>query len=259
MAWAAPAAIPSKEARSVDGLSACLLVRPPLRDKNRLALAAEDPAQLLALALDRDPRALRVLVRLLAPVIHVRVARIVARHRTAQADLHQRRQQIGDLTQEVFAALFEDDARPLRAWDPRRGMSLLGYVGLIAEHQTMCVLRSGRRNPWREELFADDEGSASIGVAPIAEARVASRELLLAVVDRMRAELTPKALELFQRIVVDEEPVESVCQATGLTTDAVYAWRSRLGKIARRIAADLDAPSNMSGSAQPRTYKQESA
>jgi RNA polymerase sigma-70 factor (ECF subfamily) len=211
----------------------------------------------LRLALERDEGARRALIRLLAPVIHVRVARVVERHRRVQADLRQRRQQIEDFTQEVFVTLFRDDARALRAWVPERGLSLLGYVGMIAEHTTMGLLRSGRRNPWRDELFVDGEEQASLDTTPPPDAVLHSRDLLLTVVARMRAELTPKGLELFDRLIVNEEPVEAVCAATGLNRDAVYAWRSRLGKLARKIASEVEHASDLSDSVTGRVVESE--
>jgi len=41
------------------------------------------------------------------------------------------RQEVADLIQEVFMALFADDARVLRSWQPERGLSLDNFVGLV--------------------------------------------------------------------------------------------------------------------------------
>ena len=48
--------------------------------------------------------------------------------------------------------------------------------------------------------------------------------------------------------MIDEVAIEAICAQTAMTHDAVYAWRSRLGKLARKLLAEItadagDAPS----------------
>src|SRR5579883_2724873 len=104
--------------------------------------------ELLRRALAGDRAAARELVVLLSPVVHARVARKLFRSGLARKQGRELRQEIEDFVQEVFVALFADGGRPLRAWDPTRGLSLLNFVGLISEHQVDAILRSGRRSPW---------------------------------------------------------------------------------------------------------------
>jgi hypothetical protein len=42
--------------------------------------------------------------------------------------------------------------------------------------------------------------------------------------------------------MVEERTIVDVCEATGMTTDAVYAFRSRLGKLVRRLVDELEPP-----------------
>ena len=60
--------------------------------------------------------------------------------------------------------------------------------------------------------------------------------------DRLRETLTPRGLELFQRLIVNEEPPSAVMAATGLSRDAIYQWKARLLHALRKVAAELDAP-----------------
>jgi RNA polymerase sigma-70 factor (ECF subfamily) len=199
--------------------------------------------EVFARALGREPDAVRSLIAAVAPVVQARVARAVLRQRSTRAQGRDVREEVRDLSQEVFAALFDDDARALRAWRPSGGLSLANYVGLIAEHQVANVFRSGKRRPWTDspmvdedvDAFALESGSVS------ADRRVASRELYERLLDRLRAELSPRGLELFHALIVQEQPVDDVCAQTGLTTDAVYAWRSRLAKLVRKLAVELDS------------------
>src|SRR5262245_1194983 len=98
-------------------------------------------------ALAGDEGAVRQLVDELGPVIQARVARALLRRASGRSV----RQEVEDLTQEVFASLFEDDGRILRAWDETRGLSLKNFVGLVAGRQATSILRSGRTTPWRDD------------------------------------------------------------------------------------------------------------
>jgi DNA-directed RNA polymerase specialized sigma24 family protein len=151
-------------------------------------------------------------------------------------------QDASDMVQDVFLSLFQSDGKALRAWDPARGMSFDSFVGLLAQHQVISILRSGRTAPWREEP-ADMERLEAVGTAAATpEAVISSRENLRELLDRLRERLSPRGLELFQRIVIDEEPAESLLATTGLTRDAIYQWKSRLHRIIRTVASEMDLP-----------------
>lgn len=186
-------------------------------------------------ALAGDAAAVRWLVRHLSPVIQARVARALLRRAFGGRST---RQEVEDMTQEVFVALFEDSGKVLRSWQPERGMSLANFIGLVAERQVTAILRSGRRSPWTEDptLVEEMERPSDHALGP--EARVASQQLLAVLLDRVRATLSPKGLDLFERLFVREESVEAVCAATAMSHDAVYAWRSRLGKLVRAFLAE---------------------
>lgn len=143
------------------------------------------------------------------------------------------------MTQEVFLSLFDDGGHALRAWVPARGLSLANFVGLVAERQVSSILRSGRRSPWTEDPTDAEALDVSAGSVEGPEGGVVSRDLLAAVVERVRLELSPKGLILFQLLVVDEASVETVCAELSMLPDAVYAWRSRLAKLVRRVATEL--------------------
>jgi DNA-directed RNA polymerase specialized sigma24 family protein len=202
-------------------------------------MSEQNGPELLRRALAGDRAATRGLVDLLSPVVHARVARALLRSNRGRKQGRDLRQDIEDFVQEVFAALLVDRGRLLRGWDPARGMSLLNFTGLLAEHQVSSILRSGRRSPWSEEATEGASIELRAGATESAHGRVASREVLAKIVERMRAELTPTGAEMFQLLVVEEKSVEEACHQTGMTPDAVYAWRSRLGKQARSIRDEL--------------------
>jgi RNA polymerase sigma-70 factor (ECF subfamily) len=139
--------------------------------------------------------------------------------------------------QQVFLTLFDQRGRVLASWDPARGLSLDNFVGLVAERQVLSILRSGKRDPWREDptLVEDMDGPSE---EPDPEEAAASREELELLLARMREALSPLGWQLFDLLYLQERSVSEVEAATGLSADAVYAWRSRLRKLARSLLGD---------------------
>lgn len=199
---------------------------------------SDDDAKRVALALGGNALAARELVDALVVVVQARVARALmrSRGRSAGRDVHQ---DVADLTQQIFEVLFADGGRVLRSWDAARGLSLANFVGLVAEREVASILRSGRRSPWTDDPTLDDELTAVAGTTPSAEAEVSSQQELAELLDRLRERLSPLGLSLFRRLFVDEASVDEVCAETGMTSDAIYAWRSRLGRLARELLAEI--------------------
>jgi len=186
-------------------------------------------------ALAGEAAAVEWLVALLSPVIQARVARALMRRAGGGRST---RQEVEDLTQEVFLALFDNGGKVLRSWEPDRGMSLTNFVGLVAEREVASILRSGRRSPWTEDPTLSEELERASDDAQGPEARMISQEILAALLERVRETLSPKGLDLFERLYVRQESVEAVCSTTGMSHHAVYAWRSRLGKLVRTFVAE---------------------
>lgn len=185
-------------------------------------------------AIAREPAAVHALVTLLRPTIEARVVRGLTRSTRGRRSA---RQEVEDLVQEVFLALFDNDARALRAWDPARAV-LPAFISVVAEHEVASILRSGKRRPYRDE----EDGGIEVDTFTSGgsfESIVESQDLLDALLERLRAELSPKGLDLFYALLVDEQPVEDICARMAMNRDAVYAWKSRLGKLVRKLAAEL--------------------
>jgi RNA polymerase sigma-70 factor (ECF subfamily) len=197
-----------------------------------------DDGALVTKVLAGDERAATELVRRVLPAVQARVARVLVRRGSRGRNV---RQEVEDLTQEVFTSFFERDGHVLRAWDVTRGLSLASFCGLVAERQVASVLRSGRRSPFTEEATEDERLNQGLTVAADAEVRALGREKLARLEGRLLESLTPRGLVLFERLVVGEEPVEEVARTMNMTHDAVYAWRSRLARLLRTLAAELDS------------------
>ncbi|MEM1179945.1 MAG: sigma-70 family RNA polymerase sigma factor [Acidobacteriota bacterium] len=192
----------------------------------------------LARALDGDSELLERLIDRLTPVIQVRAARTLLR-RFPTASPERLRDEVEDLVQEVMVALFSEGARVLRNWDPDRGLSLQNYVGLVAERLVLTVIQS-RRKTWPAEFRPHEDLD---GPAPERdpESRLTARQALGAMVERLRAELSPQGFELFTLLFVKELSVDEVRERTGLSGDAVYAWRSRLRRKTRNLVQNMSS------------------
>ncbi len=188
-------------------------------------------------ALRRDPVAARRLVEGLTPFIQKRVNAALSR-RSAAARGRITRQEVLDMTQEVLLSLFERDGKVLRSWDRDKGRSLTSFVSLVAERQVSTILKSGKRSPWREEPTETAKLDRA-DAGPLPEDRVASSQLLRRLVEGLRERTSPLGLQMFEALYVAEREVAEVAQAFEMKADAVYAWRSRLRKLVRKLAAEL--------------------
>jgi RNA polymerase sigma-70 factor (ECF subfamily) len=191
----------------------------------------------LEMALEGETRAVDRLVDGLSPVIQERVARALVRGATRRPNL---RTVVEDLTQEIFLELFDDGCRILRSWQPERGLSLESFVAMVAERRVISRLRRKRRNPWTEEPTEIQELDRQ-APAPSADETVIGRDRLGRMLRRLRKELAPQGWHLFELLFVEERSVVEIEASTRLSPAAIYAWRSRLRRLARRLR-DEDSP-----------------
>jgi RNA polymerase sigma-70 factor (ECF subfamily) len=192
---------------------------------------------LVARALEGERGALATLVERLTPVIQSRAAHWLMRQRGARA--RNVRQEVEDLTQEVFLALFAQNGKILRSWEMERGLTLEKFVGLIAERQIVSILRTHKRNPWRDDPTLVEDLEKDLPSNAPAEEIVASRDALERLFERLKRDLSPLGWHLFDLIYVQQQSVEEVIRATAMSADAVYAWRSRLSRLARACYVEL--------------------
>lgn len=184
-------------------------------------------------ALRGDRAGMTALVQELRPAVQAEVA--YALMRRSEQTGPSLRQDLADHVQEVFVSLLAKDGKVLRSWDPNGGRSLTSFVRLIARRHVATTLRSGRKNPWREAP-TDSEVLESVPEREEHARRVESADLLGRVLQCIYERLDERGLLLFQMLYVEERSVEEAQASTGMTRDAVYAWRSRLRKMVRDIS-----------------------
>jgi RNA polymerase sigma-70 factor, ECF subfamily len=196
--------------------------------------------EMIRRALAGDEAAQNWLVRTLTPVIQRRVARMLLLRRRGPAAGRDIRQEVEDFTQDTFLVLFADDGKVLRSWEPERGLSFQNFFGLVAERVTASILRSGKRSPWKEDpTLPEDLDQATTESGPDPEQITASREQWRLLLDRLTEELSPLGWHLFDLLFLQDLPIEEVMRQTNMTADAIYAWRSRLRRLACRLLKEM--------------------
>jgi RNA polymerase sigma factor (sigma-70 family) len=203
-------------------------------------IPAPDPmSALIRRAAEGDLRAMRQLVTALTPVIRTSVASVLSR--SGNSGRREARQEVEDATQTVLLALFADRGRVLLQWDPGRGLSLPSFVALLARRETVSLLRSRRRSPWTEDptLNEDLDLNAVPRMGP--ESETISRDMLANLAVAVREKLSARGMELFEMIFMRGLPPEEVATLTGMTSEAVYTWKSRLTRQVKEILAELAA------------------
>lgn len=197
---------------------------------------------LLQQAIEGEDQALEHVIARLTPVVARRVIRALVR--AGRTDTARNSEWVRDLTQDVFVDLFARDARVLRAWDPARGASLENYVGLVAERRTARRLE---RRRYEQSPTADPEDlAARVSSEASPEQAAMARSVWHELLERLEASLSPLGWQVFVLLFVEQKTVVEVGRETGLGRDAIYAWRSRLRKLAR----SLDPESTVSPAAR---------
>lgn len=177
-------------------------------------------------ALAGDRESVDALVRALRPVIQTEVG--FAMLPLSRSQGRDARQETLDLVQDVLMSLWADDGKLLRRWDPARGSSLESFVRLIARRHVAGVVRSKRRNPYAEHPWPAETLDQQPSGGPELEHRIEARDRLDHMLDHVRQRLDERGLLLFELLYVEERSIEDACEVTGMTRDAVYAWRFRL-------------------------------
>lgn len=187
------------------------------------------PAQLRLIerACRREPEATRTLIRRLLPVIHARVRRAQVHSR----ELAQRDER--DLVQDVWLALFAQDGRQLRQWDPDRGATLEGYVGMVVERELSNGARSARAQKRQGRLVPLELAQHASERGPTPETRALTRDTALRLADHLEENLPAKGQVVFRYLCTDELEADEVAAAMGVNRQVVYNWRHKIRQLAR--------------------------
>lgn len=151
-----------------------------------------------------------------------------------------RKEEIEDICQDVFLALFDQDARKLRQYQGRNGCSLASWLRVVANRLTIDRLRREGRtislddpNNIESWWVREAQPDAKPGPEPqVEEAQRAAR------VRELIAQLPPKDQMFVQLFYFQGLPIEEVANTIGITTNAAYVRKMRLHEKLRRLVAE---------------------
>lgn len=195
-----------------------------------VALALHRDRRLVEEALASGGAAWVQLVRRLLPILHARTRRWLWRFGAASGST-----EVEDVAQQVWLKLLEADGRALRAYDPDRGMSLEGYVGLFAEREAgnlVAMSRAQKRGGGRVELLQDSarhQGDAT----PNPEHHASERDTLRALLSHLDGELPPKGQLVLRLLYMDGNTPAEVADVLGVSLQVVHNWQHRIRGLAR--------------------------
>lgn len=182
-------------------------------------------------ALRGDRTALRGLVERLFPLVAARVRAFVRRRPTGRIGPHDAH----DLAQDLWVTLFKDDGRSLREWSPERGLSLEGYVGLLAQRELWARVReesAGKRGGGLATVELDPERSEG-GPAGDPERLAADRDLLTRLASHLEASLPERGRLVLRLLYTDECSPSEAAAVLGVEVQVVYNWQFRIRKLAQ--------------------------
>jgi RNA polymerase sigma-70 factor (ECF subfamily) len=192
-------------------------------------LAALTDAQLLVAVLRRNQPAFAELLRRYRGLMFRCITRITGRYERVLGS-----EDVEEVFAEVCLALWADDLRRLRAFDPARGMKLGSWLGLIASHTAYDFLRRVARRPMCDELATVPERS---GDDPSALDRMLGRERHHAL-SALVTELSARDQDFFARYFGDEREPEDVAEELGISVKTVYSKKNKITTRLLRRAAE---------------------
>lgn len=175
--------------------------------------------------------ALRALTLRLLPVVQARVGVFFARRRgrpVGAADA-------ADLVQDVWLALVAEQGRLLRAYDPSRGMSLEGYVGLLCRRELWkATQRQASEKRGGGSADADlDAVRPPADDAPTPEQQAVQRDLVDALWRHLDGELPARGRLVLRYLYADGLPAGEAAELMRVNTQVVYNWQHKIRTLAR--------------------------
>jgi RNA polymerase sigma factor (sigma-70 family) len=166
----------------------------------------------------------RVLLRLRRSGVHARCG-------TARYDVE-------DLTQDVLLKLFRDRGAVLRRWQPARGLSLPGFVAMIAQNHVASVLS---RAAARCEFASAPEKLSDRSVeAPRIVQRCEAVEAIEKLSSALRDRISERAMRVFELLLVEQRPVREVCSMLSISRSALYTLAHRVRRQLTSIAVEME-------------------
>lgn len=205
------------------------LVQQRNEERPQVRARALEAATLVPRALAGDSEAVETLVDRLMPVVRARVRRALAK----------RGRSLGpndgdDLVQEIWLVLIAHEGRQLLAFDPERGMTLEGYVGLVAEREVGNLIdreRAKKRGGHLRAVELDEAESAAMAASP--EEGAIAANLAAKLGEHIQNAMPARGQLVFRHAFTDGREPPEVAKLMGVSVQVVYNWQHKIRELAR--------------------------
>jgi RNA polymerase sigma-70 factor (ECF subfamily) len=190
--------------------------------------------KLLEKALGGDRSAQSTLVRRLRPVIASRVRRVLRRTRSTRID----EGHVEDVMQQVWVTLFKDDGRQLRGFDPNKGKSLEGWIGMVSEREAgnardkAQALKRGAGKVEASDVLPDRARDGT----PSPETAAVARDQLNRLLGHLDELLNPRGRLVLRLLYVDQLTTQEAAAALSVNQQVIWNWQHKIRKYARAFA-----------------------
>lgn len=146
------------------------------------------------------------------------------------------RDDLDDLTGDVWLTLLRDDMRKLRQYDATRGFRIASFLGLVATNVTIDHLRARQA----EATPLDDvlEEFVSLRAEPLRDTVEEREEIELA--RQALAQLSCDERAFVVDCFRDERSPEEMAVALGVTTNTVYSRKFKIREKLQKIVRSFD-------------------
>jgi RNA polymerase sigma factor (sigma-70 family) len=184
-------------------------------------------------ALAGDRSAMHDLVARLFPVVHARTEAFVRRRASGRIDTSDGQ----DVAQDVWLALLRDGGRALQGWEPERGMSLEGYVGLLTQRELWGRVRASTADKRGGGLAAAELDDAVAAAPGDPEQAVTDRDLLDRLSRHLAAHLPERGRLVFALLYQDDCTAAEAASVLGVNVQVVYNWQFKIRQLAQEYLA----------------------
>ncbi len=196
-----------------------------------------DDVALLRAALAGQMQARNKLATRLAPVIRARLRRSLAGWPDQRLGQHD----VDDLTHLCWCRLLENDSARLRNYNAETGVSLVGYVSMVAQQLFLNVLeqhKAGKRSA--AATVSMDDPDAADGVVAVAStvhtaAATEARSELSRVWAALMATLPEKGRAVLAVLYADGLEPDEAARVLGVEKQVVYNWQFKIRQAAREL------------------------
>ncbi|MEQ8981912.1 MAG: sigma-70 family RNA polymerase sigma factor [Deltaproteobacteria bacterium] len=176
---------------------------------------------------DEDEEALEQLLCRLVPIIRARAARALRRGPIGAHD-------VADLVQEIWIALIADGGRRLLTYDPAHGLTLEGFVGLIAEREIASMQRKVLAKKRGGDLrIVSDDGLTVAACGGNPEDEAVTNDLAARLAAHLDAQLPVRGRLVWRLAFNDGQSTAEVARNMGVSQQVVYNWQHKIRALAR--------------------------